>query len=641
MSERAWLTLFRGAVLVVFLTVFPFLPALNNPNENTRVYLAMALVDHGTFRLDAVVRRHGWTNDMARVPDANGTPHYAAAKGPLLGYLGVPLYATQRGILALLGQRPPGPDATAAEAAAWLKKTTLTLQFFGVHLPCALFLLVLERRLRRWSSDLTLRLTAVVAVGLGTNFLAYSFSFVSHAWSSIAAFLALDHIARERMRARGDPERASPRVALVAGLVAGLPTLLEYQGAVLSLILGMYGFSIFRRPRAAAAFACGALVDAAALMLFQWRSFGSPLRTGVLFMENPAFRASWNEGFLGFSAPRKEALLGLLFDGGYGLFGTSPWLWLGLLGVAAPWLVWGRGKGRRERQIQLGVAAAMFWALTLLMASGNMWRGGWTIGPRYLGAAPGLLVLPGLALAEALARRVGREPVRVLSGALALASFVRGGAIGLMVVTLPESIVRPLPQILLPFLRDGLAPHHLLELAGLPALWPWRLTAAVALGLAVLAVLASRGPRSVVALRGAVALTLAALLLLPALRMPEGARDEGPAVRAFFRSIWVPGPRAGLGGGSSFREPLAGVRAGESAGWRSGWARGSGWRGTRPYRSQRSRGWSGTARRHQRPPGNTAHAPPQAVRLSRDRGTRFLRWPRLPRPPPLPWRYRS
>ncbi|MCS6901789.1 MAG: hypothetical protein RMJ98_19325, partial [Myxococcales bacterium] len=316
MSDRALLALFRGAVLVIFLTVFPFLPALNNPNENTRVYLTMALVDHGTFHLDPVVQRYGWTNDMAQVPDGAGTLHYAAAKGPFMSYLGVPIYAMQRGILALLGQHPPGPQATAVEAAVWLKKTTLTLQFLGVHLPCALFVILLEKRLRRWSHDLSLRLTAVVAVGLGTNFLAYSLSFVSHAWSSIAAFLALDHIARERLRTGGDPEHASPCVALVAGFLAGFPTLLEYQGIVLSVILVLYGASIFRRCRTAPAFACGVLVDVAALMIFQWRSFGSPLRTGVLFMENPVFRASWSQGWLGFSTPQQEALLGLLFDGG-------------------------------------------------------------------------------------------------------------------------------------------------------------------------------------------------------------------------------------------------------------------------------------------------------------------------------------
>lgn len=184
----------------------------------------------------------------------------------------------------------------------------------------------------------------------------------------------------------------------------------------------------------------------------------------------------------------------------------------------------------------------MFWALVLLMASNSMWRGGWTIGPRYLGAAPGLLVIPGLALAETLARRGRREPARILAGTLTLTSFLRGGLIGLLVVTLPESIERPLLQIVLPFVRDNVAPHHLAELIGIHPLWPWRISALAALSVVLLAVVASYATLAVRFLRVCWVMGLAALLLVPALRLPEGVRDDGPAVRTFFRSIWVPHP---------------------------------------------------------------------------------------------------
>jgi hypothetical protein len=540
MGDGAWIRVFRGLLLLVYLSVFPYLPALNNPNENTRIYLTMALVDHGTFRLDPVVKRFGWTNDMARVPDGEGAWHYAAVKGPFMAYLGVPIYAVQRGVLALAGQRLPGPEATADEAAAWLRKTALVLQFFGVHLPCGLFLLLLEQRLRWWSRDPTLRLSAVAAVGLGTNFLAYSFSFVSHAWSAVAAFLALDTIARERLRARGDPRCASARTALGAGLLASLPTLLEYQGLCLSLVLGIYGISLFRRPRTLAAFGAGVSLGVLGLLLFQWRSFGSPWRTGVLFMETAAFRAAWHEGFLGFSWPRSEALQGLLLDGGYGLFGASPWLWLGLAGAAAPGLAWGSGRVRRERQLQLSLALLMCGLLTLLIASGNMWRGGWTIGPRYLGAAPALLALPGVALAEGLARRGGREAMRALCGGLALASFARMGLVSLLVVTLPESIERPLVQVALPLLREGLFPLHGAELLGLRGGWGWYGTAGAAVGALGLMVVASEGSWRRRGARGVGALLVGAVMTAPGLRLPPGKRDAGPEVRAMLRSVWAP-----------------------------------------------------------------------------------------------------
>ena len=49
------------------LCVFPYLRAVNNPNEFTRVYTLMSLVESRTFRIDEQVQTWGWTNDMARV----------------------------------------------------------------------------------------------------------------------------------------------------------------------------------------------------------------------------------------------------------------------------------------------------------------------------------------------------------------------------------------------------------------------------------------------------------------------------------------------------------------------------------------------------------------------------------------------
>ncbi|RYE91373.1 MAG: hypothetical protein EOO75_08855, partial [Myxococcales bacterium] len=340
--------LFVALLAVVYLTVYPHLPGLNNPNENTRVYTTLALVDDHTLRLDEAVRRYGWTNDLSRVPDPGGGSHYASPKGPLVSWLGVPAYAALRAGAAVVGRGPPPAgeprDQAARERArGWRRTATLALQLAVGHMPGLLFLAALERRLRRFSQDPTLRWCAVAAVGLGTNFLAYSFLFASHALVAAAAFLALDHLAVSDLRARGRAPGWRPARALGAGLLAAAPTLLEYQGAALSAVLGLYGTYLLVRARAyraLGAFAAGAALGAVALGLHHWRAFGGPLRTGVLYMENPAFAAMWKEGALGVRGPRLEALQGMLFDGAYGLFTTSPWLVLGLVGAgAAPWLV--------------------------------------------------------------------------------------------------------------------------------------------------------------------------------------------------------------------------------------------------------------------------------------------------------------
>jgi hypothetical protein len=540
--DRRLTRAFFALLAVVYLGVYPYLYLVNNPNENTRTYLVLALVDHHTFRLDEVVQRYGWTNDMARVPEPGGGHHLAAVKGPGMAYLGLPIYAAERLVLAAAGQRPPGPKASREEATSWLRRTTISLQLFAVHLPCYLFLVWFERRLRRWSPDVILRLATVAAVGLGTNYLGYSFVFVSHAIAAVVAFLGLDLLTGERLRSRDDPARSRPSVAFLAGLVAGASTLLEYQGAALSLVLAVYALFALRRVRLLAAFAAGALVDAGLLALFQWRSFGHPLTPGHRMMETEAYAGLVNQGFLGFSRPDPQALRALLFDQGFGLFGTSPFLWLGLAGLVAAALGWGLSGYRRIQRAEAIVAGGMVLVLALLIASSVIWRGGWTLGPRYLGAASSLLALPALGALELAARRWRREPVRALALGLALASFVQAGFVGLVVSTLPESIVRPFVQVGWPLARLGFVPHHAFELLGITSRHLFWLAPAAALGALVLA--AVWASSRLVAARRLVGMALVALVASwPAWHLPAGVVDEGPAVRGFFARVWEPAGR--------------------------------------------------------------------------------------------------
>src|SRR5256885_10465390 len=85
--------LFFILVFLPMLCVFPYLRAVNNPNEFVRVFTAMAIVEKGTFAIDEQIQTWGWVNDMARVPDKkDGVPHYFMVKAPGSTYLGVPGY---------------------------------------------------------------------------------------------------------------------------------------------------------------------------------------------------------------------------------------------------------------------------------------------------------------------------------------------------------------------------------------------------------------------------------------------------------------------------------------------------------------------------------------------------------------------
>src|SRR5450631_2137808 len=96
------------------------------------------------------------------------------------------------------------------------------------------------------------------------------------------------------------------------------------------------------------------------------------------------------------------------------------------------------------------------------------WRGGWTIGPRYLGAAPPFFAFGAVVALEALSGKSSfrRAIARAAASGLALSSLLQSGLVSCLYNTIPESVTRPLPQLVIPLLRLAYVPHHALELVG-------------------------------------------------------------------------------------------------------------------------------------------------------------------------------
>jgi hypothetical protein len=97
------------------------------------------------------------------------------------------------------------------------------------------------------------------------------------------------------------------------------------------------------------------------------------------------------------------------------------------------------------------------------------WRGGWTVGPRYLGAAPPFFAFGALLALDALGGKEGmrRAFVRACATGLAMASFAQIGIESSLYNTIPESVTRPVPQFVVPMLRNWFVPYHPLELVGI------------------------------------------------------------------------------------------------------------------------------------------------------------------------------
>ena len=467
---------FFALAFVVYTCVFPYIASVNNPNENVRTYMTMALVEHHTLRIDAIVERQGWTNDMARAPDPKKPEefHLYSVKAPAVSYAGVPPYWAFTKIAPRFGHPVPTNASTPAEREWWLRASTVVVRLFAVQLPCFLFLMWFERWLRLTTPDVVLRLSAVAAVGLGTNYLAYSLMFASHALFAVAAFGSFAITLREQMLHPIRRRRMSLWAAFASGFLAGMATLLEYHAGPVSAALGFFALFTFWRPTRLIAFGFGAAINAAILGFFQWRAFGSPLTPGHRMSENQAFAALLNQGYMGIGTPNGQVASELTFSHTFGFLGTSPFMWLAVLAIPfALFSTFGKKAERRTRRL-----ATLRWILimavlwTTVSAAIN-WRGGWTVGPRYLGAAPPFFAFGAVCALERFSgkSRFRRAVARGLAGGLALAGIAQIGFVSIHYNTIPESVTRPFAQFALPMARAGFVPHHVGELFGWMSPW--------------------------------------------------------------------------------------------------------------------------------------------------------------------------
>lgn len=477
--------LFFVLVVLPFFTVFPYLRDINNPNELTRVFTTMMLVEKGTFRIDEPVALWGWVNDMAHAPGLDrGHLHYTMVKAPGAAYLGVPGYWVFSKVVApALGRHFPTAASSQEQKLWWLRNATWSMRLFASQLPCFLFLLWFERYLRAFTHDAAIRLSAVAACGLGTNYLAYTHMFASHAQYAAVAFLAFASIEREKRLSQGDPRARRWTMALAAGWCTSACVALEYHALFIAILLSIFAATTFWRPTRLVAFGAGALANVPPVMIFHWRAYGNPLTPGHQMLETPGFAETHHTGLWGIVWPTWDHVEALAVDPGFGFFGMSPYMWIALIGI--PVLLF---SGRNARR------ATIMWALcglTLFLVNAGIivWRAGWTVGPRYLSAAPPFFAFGAALALERFARSVPwrRAVARGVGGGLALASVLAIGTVSLVYDTLPEAIQRPFLQFAVPMAYVGFVPHHVGEWFGWSSTTLWYIACAAMLAAPILA----------------------------------------------------------------------------------------------------------------------------------------------------------
>ncbi|MBK8173606.1 MAG: hypothetical protein IPK60_25165 [Sandaracinaceae bacterium] len=488
--------------------VFPYQPDLNNPNENVRLYMTAALVENHSYQIDEVRARWGWVND-AGVRDG----HFYSVKAPGTSMLGVPGYF-------LYYTFAKNFDRTTA---LWVCRATASM------FPTVLFLVFFYRWLRRRAKSGVLAESVFYSVAIGSLLYGYGMMFVSHTQSAAAAFVAFALLAEAR-----EKKKLSGTAAFVAGLCTAGVTFFEYPGFVVSVVLAVYALACVRPWKRLVPFAIGGALPTLLMMHFQWRSFGSPFRPGHLFVENPAFRAAHEQGFFGADGFHADGARGLFFDTGFGLFPLTPILFFAFVG----WVLLLRR--RRDRTDALA-ALAITLGTGLVISLMNNWRGGWTIGPRYLAVVVPFVAWPALAGLEWIAAKSKPLAAGLALGTAAI-GFVASGIPSAYYPHLPEPVTRPVAQIFVPLIENNFAPLtalHYWDVFGTTAMYPLLIVAAAAL-IYSLRLLKNARERIIASV---IAVAVAAIGIHAFATPDDPPNADAQREYNFITSHWQPAPR--------------------------------------------------------------------------------------------------
>ncbi len=361
-----------------------FFPRWADPNQNSRLDMVVAVVEDGTFQIDAYVEN---TVDYAKVGE-----HYYSDKAPGAAFLGIPTYAVLKMFLDL-----PAMDnlmdklaaneafgATLREGGSGLLEhkvrfaiAQVALTAVAAALPTALMGALMYRLLVRFDARPWPRVGVVLGYGLLTPAFAYAGAFYGHQLSAACLFGAfyLIFVGQKPLPTRS---------LLAVGLLLGYSVVSEYPSVLVVAILFLYAlYRLDDRRRIGWVILPGALI-AAGWMTYNTLIFGSPFELGYSFSE--LWVEQHHTGFMSLTVPHWDAIWGITFSLFRGLFVLSP-----LLLLAVPGFVLWRRSG--EQRPAFWVALAGVSAIFLFNSSSIMWWGGFTIGPRYL-----LPMLPFMAL---------------------------------------------------------------------------------------------------------------------------------------------------------------------------------------------------------------------------------------------------
>jgi len=418
-EPKPWIFSTQGIAVRLFFTCWAVYAAHVATNTVREIYLALAIADHFSFRVDEYANMHadlfekkgfGW--HIGANPGASmlaAVPYFLSR--PVVDRVVAKVNQTRTagGQKTQPVYNSPWPMAREFYQEAWRRGYDIKfglaaaiMQWFCMAPISAAGVVAMFYVLRMVFSSDRMGFWMALLYAFGTPVF-FRTGFLNHN-------MILGHLTFMGFLVMWNPGETKRWPAnlryFLGGLAGGAALLLDYSGLVLLGGLFLYAVSkvwnagTARRVMATACwYGFGAAGPILLLGLYQWRSFGNPFMPGQNWM--PA--VEWIEiGYQGFTSPQPELLRLLLFDYRYGLFVTCP---LMLLALLAPW--WNRGERRQ-------IAAREFILLLLVPAGLWLFCGGisyvrlqYNNGLRYLAPLLPYMFVPAAIVLARLPRRLG------------------------------------------------------------------------------------------------------------------------------------------------------------------------------------------------------------------------------------------
>jgi hypothetical protein len=422
-SGGRWRAFRLALFLLVWFSCAWFGSWQGNPNNATRLFAAVSLIEDGDATIDEFAPL---TIDFARFGD-----HFYLDKAPGMTLMALPAVAV---VTAVTGVRSDAVPLREDDPV--LGRFMLARQWAATASGPALLTAIAAVLL----FDLVIGLTGRAGAALAAS-LAYSLGSPVWGWSTTlfghASVAALYVIAVWAVWRGTADAQVRPKLALLAGAALGWAVVVEYQAVLAGSLIG--GWALVRawpRPerwRLIGLAAAGGIAALLPMILYNLVAFGTVFRLGY---QGVVGWEGMNQGFFGLTTPSLSVLREITVGPRRGLLWVAPVLLFAPVGLVLLW---------RDRATRgLAVAAVGAAAVVLLVnASYYYWDGGNSTGPRHAMPAVGLLAI-GLGVYWA---SLGTKGERLFVGALLAASIVINLMIAAGDVMAPPDYKYPLKQV--------------------------------------------------------------------------------------------------------------------------------------------------------------------------------------------------